>query len=553
MAGLHETSIGDALAKYWPWIVGFFAILFLSLFATVYVARVNGQIREMSRELAINEDIYRRMFEKHSSVKLLIHAETGKIADANLAAVDFYGYSRDELIGKPIREINTMPPEKVKAELKAVKEGRKSHLYFQHKLASGEIRHVEVHSGPIVIGDDDMVHSIIHDVTDRVLAEEELRRSEETVRSVFDQVSDVVWSLNWPDLSVNYISPSCQDVFGYGVQDFENNPTLWKDIAVFEDKPGIEVAMKQLIEDGHALREYRAVRSDGKIVWIRDKSQVIVDDNNNVIRIDGISSDITDLKEREKTLLALERQEQETRRHSSLMTLAAAIAHNFNNNLHVVIGHLEMMKSAHGTRIPIEENIEEAHKAAKVAAQNSQLMLLYVGQGQDFVLCDLGHILAARQEKLQETFPEGIHLKTDIAPNEEFIIKGDSERIGIAIANVITNAVESMSGKSGAIELRVVRSMLSAEALAESRIHFIPSPGEFICVEITDKGAGMEAETFERMFEPFFSTRFMGRGTGLAAVYGIVLGHEGAIFVDTSELIGTTVTLCFPIVKTDEN
>ncbi len=546
---LKQPGYWETMIKYWPWLAGFAAALILSLTVTAYVVRINGRIRQMAQDLKASEERYRRMFEKHPSIKLLLNAKTGKIADANAAAIDFYGYPREQLIGKPIKKINILSDDEVKSRMQAVEEGRKTHFYFQHRLASGDIRDVEVHSGLLKIDNEDLILSIIHDVSDRFRAEQKLRRSEEKVKSVFDQLGDVVWSLNWPDLTVNYMSPSCKDVFGYSMQDFVDNPTLWKDLVVFEDKPDIEETMATLLEEGHGLREYRAVRADGSQVWIRDKSQVIYDENGNMIRIDGISSDISDVKEREKAILELDRQEQQTRRHSSLMTLAAAIAHNFNNNLHVVIGHLEMMQTARKTRTPIEENISEAIKAAKVAAQNSQLMLLYVGQGQDFRLCHIQDVVRNELAKYEKHLPPQIQFQPQIDSEQEFPVNGDPERIATAVGNVISNAIESMNGKGGVLQLRIIRSELDAEALSESRIHFVPPPGDFVCIEITDHGSGMDNSTLERMFEPFFSTRFMGRGTGLAAVYGILLGHEGAIFVDTSEFIGTTVTLCFPAYK----
>ncbi|WP_406661389.1 PAS domain S-box protein [Methanolobus sp. ZRKC3] len=123
-----------------------------------------------------NDNAYRSLFKDSHAVMLLIDPETSDIVDANLAACDFYGWPYEELRNKKIHQINTLTNEKVKAEMKNAVEEKRNYFFFKHRLANGEIRDVEVYSSPIVINSRNLLYSIIHDITERKLAEEELKK-----------------------------------------------------------------------------------------------------------------------------------------------------------------------------------------------------------------------------------------------------------------------------------------------------------------------------------------------------------------------------------------
>ncbi|MCA9622881.1 MAG: PAS domain S-box protein, partial [Myxococcales bacterium] len=127
---------------------------------------------------AAGDDLYRAVFNLNSAIKLLIDASTGAIIDANDAAVEFYGWSREELAGMRISDINTLTPDEVEAELANANSGARRHFRFRHRTAKGDIRHVEVHSGPVPLNGRNVLLSIIHDVTDRDALEWQLRQAQ---------------------------------------------------------------------------------------------------------------------------------------------------------------------------------------------------------------------------------------------------------------------------------------------------------------------------------------------------------------------------------------
>jgi len=133
------------------------------------------ELRKINAELGESEERYRQAFQESGAVKLIIEPDTGKIEDANGAACRFYGYSREELLSKQIGEINILSPEEIKAAMEDVRGEKKRYFIFRHRLASGALRDVEVYSSPVIIGGKTLLHSIVHDVTERKKSEDLLR------------------------------------------------------------------------------------------------------------------------------------------------------------------------------------------------------------------------------------------------------------------------------------------------------------------------------------------------------------------------------------------
>ena len=139
--------------------------------------------------------VFRLMFQNHSAIMLIIEPQTGLILDANLAAVDFYGYPKSELCGMHIQEINTLPPDQVQAELQLALEEKRNYFVFLHRLASGETRSVEIHSSPIPLHDRQLLFSIIHDNTVRKQAEQALRETNAYLENLINHANApiIVW------------------------------------------------------------------------------------------------------------------------------------------------------------------------------------------------------------------------------------------------------------------------------------------------------------------------------------------------------------------------
>lgn len=153
---------------------------------------------------------YRQMFEKNLAVKLLIDPATGDIVDANPAASAFYGYSLDELRRKKISDINTLPFEQVRQEMSDARSEQRNHFHFQHRLASGEVRDVEVYSSPLEVGDRHLLFSIIHDITERRRAEAQTQLSLSLLQATLDASADGILAVDLHGRVVSYNRRFCQ-------------------------------------------------------------------------------------------------------------------------------------------------------------------------------------------------------------------------------------------------------------------------------------------------------------------------------------------------------
>ncbi|HEY6547227.1 MAG TPA: PAS domain S-box protein, partial [Vicinamibacteria bacterium] len=136
------------------------------------------------------DDVHRQFFEKNRAVQLLIEPETGAIVDANPAACAFYGYERDRMRTLRITDLNTLPGDQVLSAMAQAGAEQKTRFLFRHRLSSGEVRDVEVHSGPVELGKRKLLYSIVHDVSERRRAEEALSRSDERYREILEGIEE---------------------------------------------------------------------------------------------------------------------------------------------------------------------------------------------------------------------------------------------------------------------------------------------------------------------------------------------------------------------------
>ncbi len=259
----------------------------------------NEEMLRINNELTQNESQYKSLFENNHSVMLVLDPATGKIKDANEAACKYYGWTHTEICSKNIFEINPMSPDGLKKEMKKAQDEERKHFFFKHRLANGSIRDVEVYSGPISIGNTSLLYSLVHDITDRKIAEENLQKSEEKYRKLVESINDVVYEITTEGI-IEFVSKSCERVLGYTSEEVTGKNIL--NYIHPADRQMIVERLSKLSEKDYAYLEYRYINKLGETRWVRSSTTAIIK-NEIITGAYGTLTDITERKLAEEKLL----------------------------------------------------------------------------------------------------------------------------------------------------------------------------------------------------------------------------------------------------------
>lgn len=233
----------------------------------------------------------------------VIDAITLRFEYLNRGALSNLGYTLDEIRELTPVDLNSeITTQKFFEIINPLLNGEEEVQVIQsyHKRKNGSTYPIEAHFQLQELDSHKIFLAVVNDISERKKTEETLRASEEKLSNILNNITDVVWSLSWPDLKPEYLSPSVEKLYGRSIQEFIDKPTLFIEIVHPDDQSLVDDAFKQLQAKGVAVRECRIIRPDGSITWIHDKSQLIFDDKNQPIRVEGIAQDITDRKRAEE-------------------------------------------------------------------------------------------------------------------------------------------------------------------------------------------------------------------------------------------------------------
>jgi PAS domain S-box-containing protein len=231
----------------------------------------------------------------------------------------------------------------------------------------------------------------------------------------------------------------------------------------------------------------------------------------------------------------------------SLGVLAGGIAHEFNNLLQGILGASGLASQMLPAESPVHQQLAAIERAADKAARLTRQMLAYAGKGRFIVEdVDLSSQIEEAARYLTGSLPALAELRLDLARGLP-PISADAAEIRQMVSNLVTNAAEALGAGGGVVMVRTAVEWCGRPLLARAILGESLSPGDFVVLEVSDTGVGMETETVGKIFDPFFSTKFTGRGLGLAAVLGIVRTNGGAIAIDSELGRGTTVRVLLPI------
>ncbi len=256
--------------------------------------------------------------------------------------------------------------------------------------------------------------------------------------------------------------------------------------------------------------------------------------------------DVTVRRRAEEERHRIEAQMRQAQKLESLGVLAGGIAHDFNNLLTAILGNADLALSTLAEDAPARPMLREIEKAARRAAVLCRQMLAYSGQGRFVVRpIDLSRLVDELTGLLESSVSKGTALRIRLAPDLP-PVEADVSQMRQVVVNLVVNASEAIGEKSGTIVVTTGIADCRLEDLSNPDLGESLPEGRYAYLEVSDDGCGMDRETIGRIFDPFFSTKFTGRGLGLPAVLGIVRGHRGTIRVDSESGRGTTVRVLLP-------
>ncbi len=365
-------------------------------------------------------------------------------------------------------------------------------------------------------------------------------------------------SEDWP---VEYVSKNVIDILGYSAEEFQNGSIQYISLIHPDDLQQMldEVASNSAAESNNFIHEpYRLINRAGEEIWVFDSTMLVRNTQGEITHYQGYLVDITKtvLMEEEvvatKDRLKTSRKEEQLKRSESLKTMAGSIAHRFNNAMMAIQGNLELMLETLPSDSKEYKMASDAIHAAGGASQVGSMMLSYVGQ-QPVTPHDVSLVSLVRESfaAVKDLFDSGISLQCT-QPSQALYCSVDQEQIKEVIESILTNAAESMKDGSGTIEITFGTEHFTTDSFPICFQNNNLKDGIYSFCQIKDSGHGISPEKSTQIFEPFYTSRMIGRGLGLAQTVGVMQAHHGAITVESTLDEGTTVRVLLPFMSATE-
>ncbi len=538
--------------------------------------------KQAEQKLRTSEERFRKMFDSHTAIQLLIDPERGNIVDANPAAAKFYGWSIEELRQMQIGQINILTPEEVIKNMERCKLAQQNHFEFRHRKKDCSVCDVEVFSSNIDVAGAAVLFSIIHDVTDRKRLEaitafrsglHKMAKNHsiaELLRATLDEAEQ--WtesSFGFCHMFMDNFAAPTQDVWstnsirkGPGKKPLKrvhphlNTSVLWADV-VLKRKAVIENDYKALIQQANIPEEHPGVTRTLVVPIMKGKSVIAVmgvgnkpflyneEDIRWVSELADIARDVIDsklIKTKEKKALNALIQSQKM---EIIGQLTGGVAHDFSNMLCVILGYTEMALQDVVPELPLHADLKAIHNAATRSADLSQKLLAFARNKSVIPkILPLNSMVEGMVTLLQRLI--GKHITLTWNPDSEPAkVRIDPVHLDQILANLCVNARDAIE-KNGRITIDTTHRLLNqADSTTDNNRKV---PGEYVILSITDNGSGIAKKDLPHIFEPFFTTKAAGKGTGLglSIIHSIIKQNHGYIECESDRKKGTCFTVYLP-------
>jgi PAS domain S-box-containing protein len=504
--------------------------------------RAEAKLRESEKQ-------YRLIFEGSPTPMWVTDLETFRFLEVNDAAIQQYGFSREEFL--TMRGPDLRPAGEKERYVKYVNDVVKKHPeaaigragLWRHRNKNGDNIDVEIKWSRIMFGGCAAILIMAHDVTERKRAAEALEKSKASLAAAQRIAHLGSWELdlkNRENINANELRWSDETfcIFGYKPQQVAVTPDLFYRAVHPDDRQRIAAALEEALKKGNAYDvEHRISLPDGEERHVRERAEIVTNASGKPVQMRGIVMDITERRQ-------LGEQLRQSQKMEAIGQLAGGVAHDFNNILTVIHGHASLLlvdKAVSKSAVRSAQQIAQA--AERAAGLTRQLLTFSRRQVMQPRRLDLNEVVSNMTMMLGRILGEDIALQLNYWPEPAFI-KADASMMEQVLLNLVVNARDAMP-KGGQLAIKITASSVGPNHQAH---HPESRPGEFVCLNVSDTGSGIDPENLRRIFEPFFTTKEVGKGTGLglATVYGIVNQHQGWIEVDSEIGRGSSFRVFLP-------
>ena len=519
------------------------------------IKKLEEKVRKLKEESVKHKKVENDQRETIERLQSLIHAipdvvyfkdNKGVNIVVNKAFEELVGIDQKDIIGKTDAEL--MPPDLAehcrKSDEQAMKSDTGIRLEEQTIGSNGKTIIFDTIKAPISDhhGNPLGLVGVSRDVTYIKKAEEALRESEERYKSLFKNNHSVMLLIDPKTADIVDVNPAAVSFYGWSYETMTRKKIF--DINMLTEEQVLQEIKKAKIEQRN-LFYFRHCLASGEI---RD-----VEVYSGPIKIRGkellysIVHDITARKNAEGEKAALEAQLLHAQKMESIGTLSGGIAHDFNNLLGIILGNAEMVMEDLPESHPAKHNLNEI-RTASLRARDVVKQLLSFGRRTDPKQrpVKLVKIVEDALKFLRSSIPTSIEIHQNIPNDTDDTILADSTQINQVMINLFTNAAHAMEDTGGVITIGIQNVYLDQVSAA---LYPDLSFGNYVKLTVSDTGTGIDHEIQDRIFDPYFTTKEVGKGTGigLSVVHGIVKSHNGAIIVDSKFGKGSTFGILFPV------
>lgn len=494
------------------------------------------------RELAPEKDdsFFRSLVESTCDpVYVLSHQDGCRLIYVNQATCSHFGIEHERLLAMRIPDWDPLfDEEKVRLVVRELRRKKSMRFETLHRVASGKLVPVEVTANYLSFNGEDLTVGSFCDISERRKIEKTLRKNETRFRTLLREnqallngIPDGLTLLS-PDLKILWANSVSAGISGMKPETIIGRHCY--EVRQGQTVPCVRCPVRTTFATGKPDQVTIRVND----ISIELRSVPVMDENGKVIKVIEIGRDITEQ-------ISLQNQLLHSQKLEAVGQLAGGVAHDFNNILTAIIGFSSLIQIKIGDDPQLRRYVEQIISAAEKAAGLTQSMLAFSKkQILDPHPLDINESITAIQKLLRRLLREDIEFVTNLCPGPIMVL-ADRVHFELVLMNLVSNARDAMPD-GGALIIGTEAASIDEEFIGT---HGFGKPGEYACISISDTGIGMNQQTRDRIFDPFFSTKEPGKGTGLglSTVYGIIKQHDGYINVYSESGHGTTFRIYLPV------